>query len=152
MNGIRIMLFLAGLLGLAALQLPLYECISADGIHLSVSQFDGLKKQVLVSENPVVCPKLVPVKTKSLEALFMTSSILPGILLLLALNSISRASPRSYRAMMALGCLQCLVALCAIYLMRDQIDGVGLGSYSAGLGGLLAIIGSMLAFAQIKTA
>ncbi|MBV70863.1 MAG: hypothetical protein CMH52_05885 [Myxococcales bacterium] len=149
MTGIRICLLLGGLLGLAALQLPLYDCVSADGLYVSVSQFNGLETSVLSAHKPALCPPAIRTQTESLEAVFMTSSILPGILLLLAINSLSGASHRAYLAMALLGGVQCTVSVMACYLMRDQVDGLSMGSYVSGIGGLFSIVGSVRAMRAV---
>ena len=83
-----------------------------------------------------------------LESLFMTSSVLPGLVLLLALNSLSHRKVRNLRAVALLGSLQCAVSLMTIYILQGQLSPLGQGGYLLAFSGFLAILGSVLELKQ----
>ena len=139
---------LGGIFGLSSLRLPLYECVSVDGHKLSLTQFHGLVKTDAALSAYSVCPGFIEPKTMMLESLFMTSSVLPGLVLLLALNSLSHRKVRNLRAVALVGSLQCAVSLMTIYILQGQLSPLGQGGYLLAFSGFLAILGSVLELKQ----
>ena len=139
------LIIIGGIVGTMGLKTPFVSCGVAEDPSLTISQFRGLEthRQAITTD---ACNEAQQVAFGTLEAPVMSSSIIPGLIVLLGLMSLSNKRKRYAGSALIVAILQVLFVVWIYW--QAQLRGLTLsaGSMTAFCCGLLACFGGLLKY------
>ena len=139
------LIIIGGIVGTMGLKMPFVSCGVAKDPSLTISQFRGLEthRQAITTD---ACNEAQQVAFRTLEVPVMSSSIIPGFIVLLGLMSLSNRRKRYAGSALVIATLQVLLIVWIFW--QAQLHGLTLsaGSMTAFCCGLLACFGGLFRY------